>query len=113
MTRRFVPARPWVVIASLAALPLVSARVGAQAAAKASPGVEFDMKTSVSVSGGMSGVIAGMAPNYSAHGAVAGSRLRIDIVDGSLPPLAEKGDYILFDTAGVTVVHPGKKEFVV
>jgi hypothetical protein len=75
-------------------------------------GVEFDVKTVMSVSGGMSGVLAGMTPGYSGHGVALGKHLRIDIVDGALPPLADRGDYMLFDSTGVTVVRPSKKEFV-
>jgi hypothetical protein len=114
MIRRFVHTRANVMAAFLfSAVPLVPATVRAQPGGWPSPGVEFDMKMNVSVSGGMSGMVAGMVPSYSAHGAAVAARLRIDIVDGALPPLAEKGDYLLFDTAGVTVVHPSKKEFVV
>jgi len=90
---------------------LISSPLAAQVAAKQSPGVEFDMKTSMTVSGGMPGM-ADMAPNYSAHGVALGARLRIDLVEGALPPLAQRGDYILFDTSGITVVHPGKKDYV-
>ena len=97
----------------LAAVPFSPPRVCAQAGGKQTPGVEFDMKATIAVSGAMSGMVAGMPPGYSAHGVAVGARLRIDIVDGGLAMLADKGDYILFDTAGMTVVHPGKKEFVV
>src|SRR5262252_3100321 len=76
-------------------------------------GVEFDVKTVMSVSGEMSAVLGSMVPGYSGHGFALGKRLRIDIVDGAMPPLAEKGDYLLFDSTGITVVRPSKKEFVV
>ena len=107
MIRRF-RARTRVSATLLAiAVPLAPASIAAQQS-----GVEFDVKTVISVSGGMSAALAGMTPGYSGHGFALGKRLRIDIVDGALPPLADKGDYMLFDSTGVTVVHPSKKEFV-
>jgi hypothetical protein len=91
----------------LAAAPLAPASVAAQQS-----GVEFDVKTVMSVSGGMSGMLGAMSPGYSGHGVALGKHLRIDVVDGALPPLADKGDYMLFDSTGITVVSPSKKEFV-
>ncbi len=108
MIRRFVRTRTRVSATLLAiAMPLAPASIAAQQS-----GVEFDVKTVISVSGGMSAALSGMTPGYSGHGFALGKRLRIDIVDGALPPLAEKGDYMLFDSTGITVVHPSKKEFV-
>jgi hypothetical protein len=108
MIRRVVRPRPGIAATSLAlAIALAPACIAAQQS-----GAEFDVKTAISVSGGMSAALSGMAPGYSGHGFALGKRLRIDIVDGALPPLAEKGDYMLFDSTGVTVVHPSKKEFV-
>ncbi len=108
MIRRVVRLRSRVFATSLAlAIALAPASMSAQQS-----GVEFDVKTVMSVSGGMSAVLAGMTPGYSGHGFALGRRLRIDIVDGALPPLADKGDYMLFDSTGITVVHPSKKEFV-
>lgn len=88
----------------------VPSALAAQARGK-HQGVEFDMKVSMTASGAMSGML-GAAPGYSAHGFASGTRMRIDVVDGAFPPLASKGDYILFDTSGMTVVHPATKEFV-
>jgi hypothetical protein len=108
MIRRFVRTGKRVSATLLAvAVPLAPASIRAQQS-----GAEFDVKTVISVSGGMSAALAGMAPGYSGHGFALGKRLRIDIVDGALPPLADKGDYMLFDSTGITVVHPSKKEFV-
>jgi hypothetical protein len=113
MIRRFVHTAAciaaWVV---LAATSLPVAPLAAQGRPKQSPGVEFDMKTTMAVGGGMVGMLPGLTPGYSGRGIVLGNRMRIDIVDGAMPPLAEKGDYILFDTSGMTVVSPSKKEFV-
>jgi len=108
MIRRVVRPRPGIAATALAlAIALAPASIAAQQS-----GVEFDVKTVMSVSGGMSGVLAGMTPGYSGHGVALGKHLRIDIVDGAVPPLAEKGDYMLFDSTGITVVRPSKKEFV-
>ncbi len=108
MVRPFVRARTRVSTTLLAiAMPFAPASIAAQQS-----GVEFDVKTVISVSGAMSAALSGMAPGYSGRGFALGKRLRIDIVDGALPPLAEKGDYMLFDSTGITVVHPSKKEFV-
>ncbi|HEY2165218.1 MAG TPA: hypothetical protein VGH04_14565, partial [Gemmatimonadaceae bacterium] len=108
MIRRVVRMRSGISATLLAlAMPLAPVSIAAQQS-----GVEFDVKTVMSVSGAMSGMLSGMTPGYSGHGFALGKRLRIDIVDGGLPPLADKGDYLLFDSTGITVVHPSKKEFV-
>ncbi len=97
---------------TLAVVSLSSTPLTAQTAQKQSPGIEFDMKTTMTASGGMSAMLGGMPPGYTGHGFQIGNRVRIDIIDGSLPPLAEKGDYIVFDSSGMTIVHPAKKEYV-
>lgn len=109
MIRRFVLAGG---AASVALLALASPRQAAAQTAKPGSGVDFDVAVTMNVSGPMSSMLAGLGPGYTGHGVALGSRIRIDIVDGALPPLAEKGDYMLFDSAGITVVHPAKKEFV-
>jgi hypothetical protein len=112
MIRRVVHTRAQLA-AMFAAVLAAATPVAAQTGGGAKhPGVEFEMKATISVSGAMAGVLGGMGPGYTAHGVAAGTRMRIDIIDGAFPPLAEKGDYILFDTSGMTVVHPATKEFV-
>lgn len=93
--------------------PLLGASVAGVAGGQTakSAGAEFDMRTSIVVSGGMSGMLGGLGPGYTGHGYVAGKRMRVDIVEGSLPPFADKGDYILFDSTGMIAVRPAKKEF--
>jgi len=107
MTRRTVRAA----CRFAAAFLFLASPAAAQTAAK-DAGVEFDVKTVMSVSGDMSVVLGSMVPGYSGHGFALGKRVRIDIVDGAMPPLAEKGDYMLFDSTGITIVRPSKKEFV-
>jgi hypothetical protein len=108
MQRRFLSAPAVALLVGGLSIP---ATARAQAGGK--QGLEFDMKTTMNASGGMAGMMSGMTPGYSGHGVALGNKLRIDIVDGGIPPLADKGDYMLFDTTGMTVVHPAKKEFVV
>jgi hypothetical protein len=50
--------------------------------------------------------------SYVAYASILGSRGRMDIVDGGVPELFAKGDYLLFDSAEVVIVHPAKQEFV-
>ena len=109
MVRRFVFARR---TAAVALLALVSSQQVAGQSAKPSAGIDFDVAVAINVTGPMAGMLAALGPGYSGHGIALGSRVRIDIVDGTLAPLAEKGDYLLFDSTSVTVVHPAKKEFV-
>jgi hypothetical protein len=108
MIRRVVRTRSGIFATFLAAaMPFAPVAIAAQQS-----GVEFDVKTVMTMSGAMSGMLSGMTPGYSGHGFALGKHLRIDIVDGALPPLADKGDYMLFDSTGITVVSPTKKEFV-
>jgi hypothetical protein len=108
MLRRVVRTRSGIFATLLAAaMPFAPVAIAAQQS-----GVEFDVKTVMTMSGAMSGMLSGMTPGYSGHGFALGKHLRIDIVDGALPPLADKGDYMLFDSTGITVVSPTKKEFV-
>ena len=109
MIRRFVFAGG---TATVALLALVSSQQAAAQTAKPGSGVDFDVAVTINVTGPMAGMLAALGPGYSGHGIALGSRVRIDIVEGALPPVAEKGDYMLFDSTGITVVHPVKKEFV-
>ena len=40
------------------------------------------------------------------------SRGRLDILEGGLPQLFAKGDYLLFDSTGITVVRPASQEYL-
>ena len=109
MIRRFVFAAA---AASVALLALASPRPAAAQTAKPAAGIDFDIAVTIKVGGVMAGMLGAMGPGYTGHGVALGSQIRIDIVDGAMAPLAEKGDYMLFDSTGMTVVHPAKKEFV-
>jgi hypothetical protein len=53
------------------------------------------------------------ALSYVGRAQFIGSRGRVDIVDGGLDPLFAKGDYLLVDSATITVVHPARQEYIV
>jgi len=50
--------------------------------------------------------------SYVAHASVLGARGRMDVADGGVADLFAKGDYLLFDSSEVVIVHPAKQEFV-
>jgi hypothetical protein len=50
--------------------------------------------------------------SYVAHASVLGPRGRMDIVEGGVPDLFGKGDYLLFDSSEVVIVHPSTQQFV-
>lgn len=50
--------------------------------------------------------------NYVGHASVAAGRGRLDIVEGGSQGMFQKGDYLLFDSSDVVVVHPAAHEFV-
>jgi hypothetical protein len=49
--------------------------------------------------------------SYVAHATVVGTRGRMDIVDGGVPEMFGKGDYLLFDSSEVVIVHPAAANF--
>ena len=55
---------------------------------------------------GGSGVLAGGAQNYVGRAVFAVNRGRMDIVDGAVESLFSKGDYVLFDSTDLVIVHP-------
>src|SRR4051812_14619570 len=48
--------------------------------------------------------------SYVAHASVLGARGRMDIVEGGVPELFQKGDYLLFDSSEVVIVHPSMQK---
>ena len=50
--------------------------------------------------------------SYVAHASVLGARGRMDVVEGGVPDLFTKGDYLLFDSSEVVIVHPATQQFV-
>jgi hypothetical protein len=59
------------------------------------------------------GVTGGQgSENYVGNASVLGSRGRLDIVEGGVAELFVKGDYLLFDSSEVVIVHPAKQQFL-
>lgn len=61
---------------------------------------------------GSSGAMAGAAQNYVGNALFAANRGRMDVVDGAVESLFAKGDYILFDSTDLVIVHPATRTFV-
>jgi len=112
-TRRFS------VRASLAAL-VVSAAAGLPAHGQTRPtgllvsGVAYDLRvTSTPTAGlGMAAAMGATAQDYIGHAVFVGRRGRLDIVEGGVASLLNKGDYVLFDSSAITVVRPATQEYI-
>lgn len=112
-------AHRFVVRHSLAVLAAVSATVsiaGAQthAAGSSLAAVSYDIRVSSTPTAGL-GMAAAMgagSQDYTGHAVFAGRRGRLDIVEGGVASLLNKGDYVLFDSSGITVVHPAAQEYI-
>jgi hypothetical protein len=79
------------------------------------PGVAYTIRVSSqprSGAGPSSGAIDS-AQSYVGHGVFAANRGRLDIVEGSAEPAFAKGDYLLFDTTEIVVVHPRTRDFTI
>ena len=61
---------------------------------------------------GMAAAVASPTPTYTAQAIFAAGRGRMDITDGGLESVFGKGDYVLFDSTDLVVVHPATREFV-
>ncbi len=62
--------------------------------------------------GGSAAAVTGAAQNYTANVIFAAGRGRMDIVNGGVPNLFSKGDYILFAGHDLAIVHPASAEWV-
>jgi hypothetical protein len=78
------------------------------------PGVAYTISvSSAPVSGaGLAAVISEGSQSYVGHAVFAANRGRLDIVDGSSSSFS-KGDYVLFDTAQLVIVHPRTRNFTI
>jgi hypothetical protein len=61
---------------------------------------------------GAASMMASSAQNYIGHAVFAASRGRMDIVEGGVESVLGKGDYVLFDSTDLVIVHPANKSFV-
>ncbi|HEY4307262.1 MAG TPA: hypothetical protein VGM82_22515 [Gemmatimonadaceae bacterium] len=79
----------------------------------ATPGFTYTLTVSGDSPSMPQGVTGGAgSQGYIAKAAVLGARGRMDIVEGGIPELFAKGDYLLFDSTEVVVVHPSAQQFV-
>ena len=85
-----------------------------QSGSKQVAGMSYDMRmTTAPTSGtGLATAMGNVAQSYAGHALVAGGRGRLDILEGGIQPLFSKGDYLLFDSTGITVVRPATQEYV-
>jgi hypothetical protein len=77
-------------------------------------GLSYDLRmTSAPTSGtGLATAMGNVSQSYVGRALVVGGRGRLDILEGGLQPLFSKGDYLLFDSTGITVVRPASQEYV-
>lgn len=75
------------------------------------PGYAYTLR--VSGHAGSSPVAGPGTNSYVGRVSYAGARGRMDIVDGGVEMMFAKGDYILFDSTEIVVVHPATEEFLV
>jgi hypothetical protein len=94
-----------------AALP---ARPQARPAAPQVNGVAYDIRvTSTPTAGlGMAAAMGAASQDYTGHAVFAGRRGRLDITQGGVASLLNKGDYVLFDSSAIIVVHPAAQEYI-
>jgi hypothetical protein len=78
------------------------------------PGVSYDIRvTSTPTAGlGMAAALGSASQDYSGHAVFSGRRGRLDIVEGGVASLLSKGDYVLFDSSAITIVHPSTQEYL-
>src|SRR4051812_705661 len=101
---------------SLLGAAVLGASLGGQTPrhGRALPGYAYTVR----ITGGQSAHGAAGAPptggdqNYTGRAVAAAARGRLDIIEGSADELFQQGDYLLFDTVDVIIVHPAKQEFI-
>lgn len=104
------------IITALAGLNIgASSLVVAQVAPRGRlAGVAYTIRVRGTPHGGSGalGAMAGSAQNYLGRAVFAANRGRMDILEGGVESLFGKGDYILFDSTDLVIVHPASKAFV-
>lgn len=99
--------------AVLAGLLFAGSNVIAQIPSRGrSSGVAYTIHVASTPHGGSGSAMAGPAQNYTGRAVFAGSRGRMDIAEGTVESLLAKGDYVLFDSTDLVIVHPASKTFV-
>jgi hypothetical protein len=100
--------------AAVTGVLVAASNLVAQVASRARlPGVAYTIQVVSTPHGGSGvGAMAGSAQNYTGRAIFAANRGRMDIVEGSVESLFAKGDYVLFDSTDLVMVHPASKTFV-
>ena len=77
-------------------------------------GVAYDIRVSSTPTAGlgMAAAMGAASQDYTGHAVFVGKRGRLDILQGGVASLLNKGDYVLFDSSGITVVHPATHEYI-
>jgi hypothetical protein len=100
-----------ILAAFIAAGPILGAARNTQSGAS-TQGITYLMRFTSTPSGEQpSSVAAATTMNWSAQVMFAAGRGRMDIIDGELPGMFEKGDFVLFDAGDFIVVHPTTQRF--
>jgi hypothetical protein len=76
------------------------------------PGIGYTIRATAGEPSGGGAMAMPGAQNYTGHAMFAANRGRMDITDGGVESLFTKGDYILFDSTDLIIVHPATKDFV-
>jgi hypothetical protein len=94
-----------------AALPV---RAQTRSAGATLNGVSYDIRVSSTPTAGlgMAAALGAASQDYTGRAVFVGRRGRLDILDGGVASLLGKGDYVLFDSSAITVVHPAKQEYI-
>jgi hypothetical protein len=103
-------------LAVLGSSSLLAVAAGAQSRSSSAPltAVSYDIRvTSTPTAGlGMAAALGSASQDYTGHAVFVGRRGRLDIVEGGVASLLAKGDYVLFDSSTITIVHPSTEEYV-
>ncbi len=96
-----------ILVAGSVALALASA-----AGAQTRSGFSYTIRVTGSMPGAMPGITGGPdSQGYTGHAMSLPRRGRMDIIDGAVEGLFAKGDYVLYDSTDIVVVHPASKTF--
>jgi hypothetical protein len=108
--RMSVALRGWLIVTLVAA----SARAQVNGPPNLSnPGTSYTVSaTGAAGRLGTGSTAPSMLQNYIGHVVFAAGRGRMDIVEGGVESMFGKGDYLLFDSTDVIVVHPSAREFL-
>ena len=114
MTRWLVGVGAGCAVCAVGAVCTIAAAAQTQAGPKQVAGLSYDLRmTSAPTAGtGLAEAMGNVAQAYTGHAVFAGGRGRLDILEGGLPQIFAKGDYLLFDSTGITVVRPASREYL-